>query len=918
MDVIYKLKYKKCYKKRCLACRTGQGHGPYWFSYQKVGRKTVETYYGRHKPPFVQERGRTHRTPLVGREKDVARVQNILVSAEAAVDGSPQSERMPHCVFLLGEVGIGKSRIAEEVAHYAVQRAWNVVFTHAYTGEGELPYRVWITILRKLLVPGSWHYEQVRSAPEQYDAISLLVPDLVSFPGSATRNAAFDQLRLWEAIRALLALVVEQSPLLLVFDDLHAADEQSVHLLLYLVRHLTRSLVFVSTCRENELTPQHLLRALLANAETAVSLSLGPLSSKEIAQLVKQVAPPLSTVQYDVIRERAAGNPFFAEELAQTFVLHHDNGLATSITSVLEQRIQHLSPGCRQLLGTASVLGGTFDYSLLLEVAFPQQGRDEDTMIRLLEEACHSGLLTEEGITSLPTYVFWHPMLVQHLYTSLSGARRTSLHRRAAAVFEQTYRGRDAEGAALIVHHLVCGGADAPRIALYAERAGDAAYALAAYAEAEKQFSLAIAHASSHEEVTLAPLLEKLAESARIQGKYEQARSLYQRVLALSSSHAAPRTAQEQQRDALLMGEVGLTWYDVGDIQQAHVWYGRAETRLHTAAIEGGPAWANIRYRQSYALWQEGRIDEAHATASEALSLFHASLSGHTMPQRSMTRIERSLLGDPVDIGRVHLLLGSLASVRGDQRDAQMHLCEALRIYDEYRCYRDIAVVCSTLGDAYLRTGDYDRARSSLLRAQDLAERSGDIPHLAVIAGNFGILALRREELLDAEQKFLLALSYAEATDDDVYVSMLCAYLALTLQARGCVPQARATLARSLRLSRVLQTPQCTGLALVVRCSLYVSEAEHAERPALRARCLDRALHLLERVTALPGTDVELQAEALFLSARLAHLRGDALLVERTLTRLLVLVRQSQLTWFMAVIRRQFGETPACADIEFA
>src|SRR5260370_4456605 len=95
----------------------------------------------------------------------------------------------------------------------------------------------------------------------------------------------------------------------------------------------------------------------------------------------------------------------------------------------------------------------------------------EDALLDLLDEALQAGVLTEEGSGARIIYPFWHPLLASHLYDSLSAGRRASLHRRAAEVLREIYRGSEEEGAAAIVYHLANGGAESAQIAYYTELA---------------------------------------------------------------------------------------------------------------------------------------------------------------------------------------------------------------------------------------------------------------------------------------------------------------------------------------------------------------------------------------------------------------------------------------------------------------
>ena len=190
-----------------------------------------------------------------------------------------------------------------------------------------------------------------------------------------------------------------------------------------------------------------------------------------------------------------------------------------------------LSTPCQRLLGNAAVLGGSFEFTTIARMeAGGVNPTDEDTILDLIEEALQAGVITEEGTGTHVSYHFWHPLLASHLYDKLSAARRANLHRRAANVLQQIYRNREEEGAATITHHLVEGGGDSQNIIHYAELAGNHAYALSAYPEAERYYRIAATHLeepdtepgmleSEHEQSQLAYLLERLGECAQIPGQ---------------------------------------------------------------------------------------------------------------------------------------------------------------------------------------------------------------------------------------------------------------------------------------------------------------------------------------------------------------------------------------------------------------
>ncbi len=448
--------------------------------------------------------GRSNQSRLVGRDTELAALRQMLADTEQArrmklagqkksvTSPALESGRRVQCVLLMGDVGIGKTRLAEEMGREASRRGWTVTWTRAYIQETSIPYRMWTETLRKAMARGLWQRQEIARRPLIYQALRALLPeleDLLPPPDPSAVSPEQEQLRLWEAARALLATISESAPLMIVLDDLQWADSSSCELMAYLVRQLRQQpVVIVGTCRDIELPPTHPLRAVLNDLQREQSietLTVQPLTDEQIRALIA----PLPEVVAQHIQQRAAGNPFFAEELARNV---SDTPLLASSTSasldlpatmpdtiaaVLDLRLGRISSDCQRLLVRAAVLGGSFEFSALRALESGPTASDEDTLLDLLEEALQAGMLSEEGSGTRITYHFWHPLLVSHLYDGLSAGRRASLHRRAADALMRLYSDRAAESAAAIAYHLVNGGSDPTTIAHYAELAGDRAYA---------------------------------------------------------------------------------------------------------------------------------------------------------------------------------------------------------------------------------------------------------------------------------------------------------------------------------------------------------------------------------------------------------------------------------------------------------
>jgi DNA-binding SARP family transcriptional activator/Tfp pilus assembly protein PilF len=942
--------------------------------------------------------GRSNQSSLVGREHELEILHRILLATEQArrmkLAGQKKAtglvldaQRRPQCVILMGDVGIGKTRLAEETGREAKKRGWALAWTRAYAQESSIPYHMWVEALRKAMTQGLWQRQEIARRPLIYQSLYTLLPELQDLlPQEALPPAASpeqEQLRLWDATRALLATISENTPLFIVLDDLQWADSSSCELLAYLVRQLRgQPVMIVGTCREIELPANHSLRPVLVDLqrEQAVeTLTIQRLSDEQIRALVTPLPEPV--VSY--IQASAAGNPFFAEELAHsigashftasqqttpivdtahdgsityaasqpetivgmqfvasnspgtTNYLHLPTTLPGTISAVLDLRLGRISSACQRLLVRAAVLGGSFEFNTICAMEAGVLNADEDAILDLLEEALQAGMLTEEGSGTRITYHFWHPLLVSHLYDGLSAGRRASLHRRAAEVLRQAYQCREQEGAAAISYHLVNGGGEPSQIAYYAELAGDRAYALSAYPEAMQHYRLAVEHigtlpanAGFEEYLHLANLLERLGESTRIQGNYPVARRYFERALEvhsrhrLSASHINPQ--YESQIEALLWCEIGKTWFDTGDNVHAQQCYSHSEQLLREAEVVSGPAWASLFLQESYVLWKQGNFGEARQTARHVLNIFENVLQQQNHVASGgfhSTATRRTLEGDPVDLGRTHMLLAAIAATVGESTFALDHLNTALTIFEQYDRQREIAMVCGNLADVYLRKAEHTLAQAALRRSLSIAERVGEVEIMSADFGNLGMLSARFGDLAEAEVYFKRGLVLAEQVNDPVYTSLLYGYMATVMQTQGKINEAKKSSCQALKIGRALNFTFCIGVALVALGHLHITQALASQEcdsgppEAVKQRgkfsyrhLLKRARIALQRALALEGLEAETRTEGKLALAQVSLLLGEIDTAQQQAMQAMEESHRLEQTWLLACARRLMGE----------
>ena len=903
--------------------------------------------------------GRRNQSHLVGRDAELAALRQVLLDTEQSrrmkLAGQKKSATSPalesghrvQCVLLMGDVGIGKTRLAEEIGREASRRGWTVTWTRAYIQETSIPYRMWTETLRKAMTRGLWQRQEIARRPLVYQALRALLPELENLLPPSDPSAVSqeqEQLRLWEAARALLATISESAPLLIVLDDLQWADSSSCELLAYLVRQLRHQpVLIVGTCRDIELPPTHPLRSVLNDLQREQSietLTVQPLTGEQIRALISPLPEPVA----QRIQARAAGNPFFAEELARNIsdtpalasnlsaALDLPTTLPDTIAAVLDLRLGRISSDCQRLLVRAAVLGGSFEFSALRALESGPNASDEDTLLDLLEEALQAGMLSEEGSGTRITYHFWHPLLVSHLYDGLSAGRRASLHRRAADALIRLYSDRAGEQAAAIAYHLVNGGSESATIAHYAELAGDRAYALSAYPEAVRHYKLALENigtlagsASADEHLRLANLLERLGECARVLGNYEEACGYFERALRVREQYhqiALQIDSQyEAQIDALLWIEVGRTWFDRRDNVRAMESYNRAEDMLHGSGIEIGSAWASLRLQQSYILWQEGNFEQASQIAKQALTMFENALADHNhsvVDTFHSTSIGRTLAGDPVDLGRTHTLLAAVAATVGESTDALYHLNTALPIFEQHERQREIAIVSGNIGDVYLRKAEHILAQAAFRRSLGIAERIGEIQIMSADHGNLGVLSARFGNLVEAQDRYKQAVVLAEQVNDPVYLSFLHCYLAITLQDQAKLEAAKKSLWKALKISRAMNFTPGIGFALVALGHLRITQAlvkkgdtnhtaNAVKRNSSPTNLLYRAKTSLQHALALEGLEAETRTEGLLTLAQVTYLIGE---IDNARQQTLQAIKEAQRydqTWLLACAQRLLG-----------
>jgi hypothetical protein len=430
---------------------------------------------------------------------------------------------------LTGEAGIGKTRLADAFSEHARSAGARVVWGRCWEAGGAPEYWPWVQVLRTCLR----ETDSARPGDER-DPLRTILPELgaVSDSPRAIDDPERERFLLFNAIASTLRAVGDRNPLVVVLDDLHAADEPSLLLLRFLGGELSDARVmFVAIYRELELDsqdPRQVLLADLARAAVGGRIRPGPLSEPEVAALVAVTTgeePTTALVQ--AISRETEGNPLFVAEVARLLMEEGRLGsidepgwrlsIPEGVKAVIGRRLDRLSPECRSVLQLASVVGREFGLELVGEL-----GASQADVLAAIDEAS-AARIVQEGLRRLGRWRFAHVLIRDVLYESLSLPVRLDLHDRVGLALERLAGDQpDAELSELAHHFLLAApGGDVARAVRYSTLAGHRASASAAHEEAVRHHRNALAALEldrTADEATRCRILLALGESERRAG----------------------------------------------------------------------------------------------------------------------------------------------------------------------------------------------------------------------------------------------------------------------------------------------------------------------------------------------------------------------------------------------------------------
>jgi ATP/maltotriose-dependent transcriptional regulator MalT len=648
---------------------------------------------------------------FIGRRDQLAALEGALAAAGASCAAAG-------LVFVAGESGVGKSRLTDHFADRAAAGGARVLWGDCIDlGDSELPYAPIVSALRSLVREGHPVFGALGPARAE---LARLLPELGA-PGDLLVEPYLGsaQGRLFELLLGLFERLAEESPVLLVIEDLHWADRSTRDFLSFLSRNICRQrLLVVSTFRVDELHRRHPLRPFLAEierTEAAARIAIERFSRDELgAQLAAILGTAPDSELLERVYARSEGNPLFAEEILAA-EREGDGALPESLRDALILRVEALGETAQEALRWVSA-AQRIEQDVLQEAS----GLEARALRDALRDAiAHHVLVTQPG----GHLAFRHALLREVVHEDLLPGERSGLHRRLATVLEARAAAEPCvslEHATEIAHHFDAAG-DQPAALRTAVRAAQTAERAHAEREAAALYERAL------------ELWERVADPAALAGcdhvtllaRAAHAHQLEHHRCIVLLKRALHELDQEAEpgRAALLLERLGRARWSQGKGQIALEAWDAALALL--PATPPSEERARLLAAKAGGLMLRGRYADARVMAAEALVVADAVGS-------------RAVRTDALNTMGV--------CVRGgDDTAADLALLrEALALAREDANVRQLVRGYANLSDALHRTGDPYAARALLVEGRhELRDHGSQVTCLilqqAEIAADLGL-----------------------------------------------------------------------------------------------------------------------------------------------------------------------------------
>jgi class 3 adenylate cyclase/tetratricopeptide (TPR) repeat protein len=673
-------------------------------------------------------------TPLVGRTDKLELLESVFERVERA--------RTPHMVTVIGQAGVGKSRLRLELERKLLAREhpptfhegrclpygsgivyWalgEVIRAEAGILDGDTSEEAWAklsySIEELMQVAGAEHSE-----PTERKAAMIARLLGLDAPLDAGQPEGEDPQRMREsffsAVRSVIEAMALRNPLVLVFEDIHWADHGMLDLIEYLAQWVRAPLVLFCLSRDELLERRS---GWGGGRRDATSVLLEPLTTEQTRELVERILPASFEGGVDgavrVVAERAGGNPFFAEEMARR--LADESGaelveLPDTVQGLLAARLDSLEPEERRLVQHAAVVGRTF-WQGALEIAVTNERELHEALLNLQEKDI---IIPEAGarLAGEREYAFKHVLIRDVAYGMLPRAVRCRKHFEIGMFIEERAGERTDEVVALLAEHYgraatLCTEAGLEsseaepiheKALRFLEAAGDAAAALYSNPEAFDHYEAVRRIECPHDPATVARVIEKQGDVAFRMGRVGPAVELWEECLEFH------RRQEDLIRVADLHRKIGAGLWHMGERKLAIERYQKGINLL-----KDGPPCLELVH-----LYEEAASLYMHA-GDNMLAIYASEKALRLAEKLQETRVA----------SRAHGIFGRVFGRIGDTAKARENLERSVELARDSDDAETIRALLTLGHHLEVSEADYGGAGSAYGEALALAQQVGDLP----------------------------------------------------------------------------------------------------------------------------------------------------------------------------------------------
>jgi DNA-binding SARP family transcriptional activator/tetratricopeptide (TPR) repeat protein len=632
--------------------------------------------------------------PLEGRERELASAFDTLQRAASGDGGA---------LLITGSVGIGKTRLLEVVLAEAQRLGFHTLRGAAHEAEGRTPYAPLVEALDPLAAERPELISVL--ADNAQLALARLLPSVRRPEGVASKPV--DRRLVFRAVAQLLGRGAAERGVVLAIDDLDSADEATATLVHHLARNAAGERLLVVAAMRDEPLPEAaaLVRSRLLGSGVAMELTLGPLDRGALAAVAQRAAVrPLQPATLNAIERSAAGNPFFAQELAASVDAAGELTVSARLREVVAQRLERLEPFGQPLLAALAVIDDGFTADALAALA------GTDSVEKVLGEAQAAGILE----CARGRYRFRHALVRQQLAARLPEHALHRAHADSAALLAN-----DDAPPERIAHHLLGAGRASEAVPLLAEAAGWAVE-VGAYRDGVDWAELALEHADVDERPGLLALRAQLLHGAGDAG----APLAYAEAIELAPAEQVAGLRVRQARASLAAGDIAGAARALERFEPE-----RLEDRIESTLVRGMVAWHTgdwARARRVAAEANDLAVDPGDLATLNGM-LAHVEGGWEQHARRQLTHVWNS----PELAGRVfdaYLCVTEYVLTAGDPYESLAIFAKRLRARAQQAgARRGEAFAATVLGETELFTGDLEAARAHLLDAARLSRDVGAV-----------------------------------------------------------------------------------------------------------------------------------------------------------------------------------------------